>query len=55
MLIYAKSEKESVPDTTFRSAGHELSVVTLDLTRDFAPIAARLDAIAESVRRGRSA
>lgn len=55
MLIYAKSEKESVPDTTFRSAGHELSVVTLDLTRDFASIAARLDAIAESVRRGRSA
>lgn len=55
MLIYAKSEKESVPDTTFRSAGHELSVVTLDLTRDFASIAARLDAITESVRRGRSA
>lgn len=55
MLIYAKTENESVPDTTFRSAGHELSVVTLDLTRDFASIAARLDAIAESVRRGRSA
>lgn len=55
MLIYAKTEKESVPDTTFRSAGHELSVVTLDLTRDFASIAARLDAIAASVRGGRSA
>lgn len=54
MLIYAKTENESVPDTTFRSAGHELSVVTLDLAGDFASIAARLDAIAESVRRGRS-
>ncbi|BBF23311.1 5-methylcytosine restriction system specificity protein McrC [Sutterella megalosphaeroides] len=54
MLIYAKTENESVPDTAFRSAGHELSVVTLDLTGDFASIAARLDAIAESVRRSRS-
>ncbi len=54
MLIYAKTEKESVPDMTFRSAGHELSVVTLDLTSDFASIAARLDAIAESVRGSRS-
>lgn len=55
MLIYAKTEKESVPDTTFRSAGHELSVVTLDLTRDFASIAARLDTIAEAVRGSRGA
>lgn len=54
MLIYAKTENESVPDTTIFVNGHELSVVTLDLTGDFAAIAARLDAVAESVRRSRS-
>lgn len=47
MLLYARTEEEIQPDSTFRMHGSQISVKTLDLNRPFPEIAKQLDRIAE--------
>ncbi|MCH3942474.1 MAG: 5-methylcytosine-specific restriction endonuclease system specificity protein McrC [Atopobiaceae bacterium] len=49
MLLYAMTDDALQPECQYRMSGNTIFVKTLDLTRDFAGIAAQLDSIAESV------
>lgn len=48
MLLYAKTDEEIIPDSTYSMSGNKISVKTLDLNQEFTSIAARLDSIAET-------
>lgn len=47
MLLYAKTDEAITPDCKFVMGGNQISVKTLDLSKDFTLIAAQLDRIAE--------
>lgn len=47
MLLYAKTDEEIQPDSSYMMSGNKISVKTLDLNRDFAEIVKQLDAIVE--------
>lgn len=47
MLLYAKTDETVYPDQKYQMSGNKISVKTLDLNRDFADIAAQLNAIVE--------
>lgn len=49
MLLYARTEDASFESESWQDLGHTYHVRTLDLNKDFAGIAAQLDAIAELV------
>ena len=51
MLLYARTDEAFIPDCAFTIGGNTITVKTLDLSLEFKHIAARLDGIAESVRR----
>ncbi len=46
LLLYAKTEKELLPDCKFNMGGNKVGAKTLDLNQDFSDIAAQLDDIA---------
>lgn len=46
MLLYARTEGAALESESWTDLGHAFHVRTLDLNRDFAGIAAQLDAIA---------
>ena len=46
MLLYASTDEEIQPEGTYRMSGNRISVVSLDLNREFTHIAATLDGIA---------
>ena len=45
MLLYAKTESEIQPDSTYQMTGNKISVKTLDLNKKFSIIAKQLDDI----------
>jgi len=45
MLLYAKTEEDIQPDSSYRMSGNEISVKTLDLNMEFAAIAEQLNTI----------
>ena len=47
LLLYAKTDEESVPDSDYIISGNRISVKTLDLNTEFSNIAKQLNAIAE--------
>lgn len=47
MLLYARTDENIQPDHAYEMSGNRISVKTLDLNREFAEIAAQLDAIAD--------
>lgn len=47
MLLYAKTQEEITPESSFVMGGNRISVKTLDLNQEFAVIAGQLDAIVE--------
>ena len=47
VLLYAKTDEETVPDHDFIMGGNRISVKTLDLNADFSHIRHQLDTIAE--------
>ncbi len=47
MLLYARTDKETLLHHTYQMSGNRISVRTLDLNCDFTEIARQLDAIAE--------
>ena len=47
MLLYAKTDEAITPDCGFVMGGNQISVKTLDLSKDFKLIGAQLDRIAE--------
>ncbi len=48
MLLYARTNEDVQPDSTYRMSGNQISVKTLDLNRPFEDIQAQLDGIAEA-------
>lgn len=48
MLLYARTDEEVQPDGTYQMSGNQISVRTLDLSREFTEITAQLDAIADA-------
>lgn len=51
LLLYAGTDAPIQPNDDYRICGASISVKTLDLNRDFAEIAAQLDAFADSLSR----
>ncbi len=47
MLLYAKTDKEVLPNNTYMMSGNKISVKTLDLDCDFSEIANQLNKIVE--------
>jgi len=47
MLLYAATDEDVQPDTTYRMSGNRISATTLDLDRPFEEIRAQLDGIVE--------
>lgn len=47
MLLYARTDEEIQPDTSYPMSGNKISIKTLDLNREFSEIAAQLNAIVE--------
>ena len=47
MILYAKTEEEIVPNSSYLMSGNQISVQALDLNRDFKEIADELDHIVE--------
>ena len=47
MLLYAKTDEEIQPDSSYQMSGNQISVRTLDLNRPFDEIRAQLDEIVE--------
>ena len=47
MLLYAATDEAVQPDNCYQMSGNRISVRTLDLNRDFAEIAAQLNAIVD--------
>ncbi len=47
MLLYAKTEEQIQPDSSYQMSGNRISVKTLDLNHEFAEIAKQLNAIVE--------
>ena len=47
MLLYAKTDEEISPNSTYNMDGNRISVNTLDLNQDFSAIAMQLNQIAE--------
>ena len=47
MLLYAATDEAIQPNSSYYMSGNKISVKTLDLNRDFAEIAAQLNAIVE--------
>ncbi len=47
MLLYAKTDEDITPDSSYIMGGNRISVKTLDLNKDFSLIALQLDKIAE--------
>lgn len=45
LLLYAKTEEDSLPDHVYRMSGNKISVKTLDLNCDFVDIKSQLNAI----------
>lgn len=45
MLLYAKTDEEIVPDNEYQMSGNQISVKTLDLSREFSQIRKQLDQI----------
>ena len=45
MLLYAKTENEIQPDSTYQMTGNKISVKTLDLNKKFSIITKQLDDI----------
>ena len=43
MLLYARTRQRLQPDVTYRMSGNAITVTTLDLSREFSEIAAKLD------------
>ena len=50
ILLYAKTEDEKSLDESYQMSGNNISVKTLDLSRDFRNIRNTLDAIAEMTK-----
>ena len=48
MLLYAKTDEEIQPDSTYQMSGNRISAKTLDLNQPFEAIRAQLDGIAEA-------
>ena len=46
MLLYARTRQQLQPDVTYKMSGNAITVTTLDLSREFSEIAAKLDAVA---------
>jgi 5-methylcytosine-specific restriction enzyme subunit McrC len=46
MLLYARTRQRLQPDVTYKMSGNAITVTTLDLSREFSEIAAKLDAVA---------
>lgn len=47
MLLYARTDEEIQPDSSYMMSGNKISVKTLDLNRDFSEITKQLDVIVE--------
>lgn len=47
MLLYARTDETIQPDNVYQMSGNQISVKTLDLNRNFADIAAQLNAIVD--------
>lgn len=47
MILYAKTDEEIVPNSSYLMSGNQISVQALDLNRDFKEIADELDHIVE--------
>jgi 5-methylcytosine-specific restriction enzyme subunit McrC len=46
MLLYACTRQQRKPDVTYKMSGNAITVTTLDLSREFSEIAAKLNAVA---------
>ena len=49
MLLYAATNKGVQPDFTYQMSGNQISVMTLDLNKEFEEISSQLDEIAQSI------
>ncbi len=47
MLLYAKTDEETYPDSDYKMSGNKTGVHTLDLSVEFKEIRRQLDGIAE--------
>ncbi len=51
MLMYARTDEELLPDGDYQMSGNEISVRSLDLSREFDDIRAQLDVVANELSR----